>query len=133
MTKPVLKLEDVIKRAEEIVEELGSENNYINPYGDSPRASAFVKCYYWDNQTGQPSCLVGRILFSFGADSERLKAADTNGESSWGAFNGAQHVAKRFFDPEVGVGTFLDELQVNQDRGIAFGLSLGRAKKAVCS
>lgn len=112
-------LDEAIRVATEVVQEFGED--HVAP-GASGKPDAISSCMYVMN--GQPSCLVGQVLFRTGTSLERLMEEDRANTDGYG--DGADHLARRLgWDDDA--AAYLLALQRLQDGGATWGEALREA------
>lgn len=112
-------LEQVRNTAEEVV--LGNEDFVYTDFNS--------KCTYAKN--GQPSCLVGKILFKLGVPIQNLEVLDTkslcNDSPCFMWKSSLDYLESIDFTFDDRVITYLDKLQSQQDNGTSWGKALEKA------
>lgn len=117
MTK-IVTYQEVIDTAKEVVR--GKENYiYTNPYGMVANNPP-IRCYNWDHNKNEPSCIVGWILWKVGVPADILIGCPTEG-----VFDLLHFIIDHLnFQFEAQAVNFLANIQIYQDRGKPWGEAL---------
>lgn len=121
--KPKLDFETAVSLAEEVVS--GREDFvYLEP-------GHYTDCLYEKN--GEPSCLVGHMLFNAGVPVEDLHRLDNLTHPQIDKFDTseARVVVPKLFDVDEKTIEFVAVLQQKQDSGLSWGDALKMAKNVV--
>ena len=117
---------EALELANAAVAEMGEGYIYINPMGevagDTPEP---IDCVYFDEITGLPSCIVGRVLAAKGITESNI-GPHKGSYSTWVI----EHLeGKGIITVDSAAKDFLDRIQYDQDRGKPWGDAIADAVK----